>query len=77
MPDTPETPDKIMRRSQMPDTFRENEFKGKPTVSILTRVGRDGEEYWFSFGLSKAKAILEHVGEIENWVIEQEEAHRR
>jgi len=58
----------------MPDTFKEGLYNGKPTFSVLTGINsKTGEEYWFSFGLQKAKAILEHVDEIENWVIKQEE----
>lgn len=58
----------------MPDTFKESSYNGKPTLSLLTGINsKTGEEYWFSFGLAKAKAILEHIGEIENWVIKQEE----
>lgn len=58
----------------MPDTFTESSYNGNPTIKILTGINsKTGEEYWFSFGLAKAKAILEHIGEIENWVIKQEE----
>lgn len=58
----------------MPDTCKESSYNGNPTLSLLTGINsKSGEEYWFSFGLSKAKAILDHVGEIENWVIKQEE----
>ena len=61
----------------MPDTFKEEMFKGAPVVKILTGINpKTDEEYWFSFGLKKAKAILEHVGEIENWIIKQEEKGR-
>jgi hypothetical protein len=58
----------------MPNTFKTGEFKGTPTCSVLTGINRKtGEEYWFTFGVTKAKAILEHVGEIENWLIDLEE----
>lgn len=58
----------------MPDTFTESSYNGAPIIKILTGINhKTGEEYWFSFGVAKAKAILEHIGEIENWVIKQEE----
>lgn len=28
----------------MPETVREGTYKGKPTIGVLTGVGRDGEE---------------------------------
>lgn len=58
----------------MPDTFEESSYNGKPVIKILTGINRrTDEEYWMTFGLAKAKAILEHVDEIENWVIQHEE----
>ena len=52
----------------MPNTFKTETYKGSPTCSILTGVGRGGEEYWFTFGVKKAQAILEHIDEIEEFV---------
>ncbi len=40
--------------------------------NILTGISRDGVEYWFSFGLTKAKAILEFIDAIRAWVDNQE-----
>jgi len=52
----------------MPDTFKEGEFKGQPTFSVLTGIGRDETEYWFSFGLKKAQAVLENIDALRRWV---------
>jgi hypothetical protein len=60
----------------MPNTFKVEDFKGKPTCSVLVSLGRGGEEYWFSFGYKKAKAILEHIEEIEDFCIQEEERGR-
>ncbi len=43
------------------------EYKGYPTITIP--VGEEGE---VSFGVRKARAILEHMDEIENFVIVEE-----
>jgi hypothetical protein len=43
------------------------EFKGKP-VLILKRS--EDERYPFSFGLSKAKLILDHIEDIKKFVEE-------
>lgn len=61
----------------MPNTFKIEEYKGAPTCSILTGVGRDGQEYWMSFGVKKAKLILEHIDEIEDFVKEAEHNAQR
>jgi hypothetical protein len=61
----------------MPNTFKIEEYKGSPTCAILAGVGRDGSEYWFSFGLKKAKLILEHIDEIEDFVKEAEHNQQR
>ena len=61
----------------MPNTFKTGEFKGRPTCSILTGLGRDGTEYWTTFGVAKAKVILEHMDEIQEWVNEQENEKQR
>lgn len=42
-------------------------YEGRPTISIP--VGREG---WFTFGIQKAKAILEYVDDIEKFVILKE-----
>ena len=47
--------------------IEKTEFKGKPVI-ILKRNEED--KYPFSFGLSKAKLILEHVEEIKKFVEE-------
>lgn len=41
------------------------EFKGNP-VLVLRRS--DDDKYPFSFGLTKAKMILEHLDDIKNFV---------
>ena len=44
---------------------RESEFKGNPTIVLAN--GPD-DKYPFSFGLKKAKLILEHVEDIKKFV---------
>lgn len=44
-----------------------SEFKGKPTLVIRRN---DDDKYPFSFGLSKAKLILENLDEIKKFVEE-------
>jgi len=56
----------------MPDTVKEGTYQGKPTISVLTGIGRDGKEYWFSFGLKKAQAILENIDALRAWVDKHE-----
>lgn len=46
-----------------------SEFKGKP-VLVLKR--NENERYPFSFGLSKARLILENIDEIKKFVEENE-----
>ena len=46
-----------------------SEYKGKPTIGLPT--DKEGK-YYFTFGLNKAKLILEHIDEIEKFVIAQE-----
>ena len=45
------------------------EFKGKP---VLTIKRDENDQYPFSFGLSKARLILENLEEIKKFVQEQE-----
>jgi len=51
--------------------IEKTEFKGKPVI-ILKRNEED--KYPFSFGLSKAKLILENVDEIKKFVEENSQA---
>ena len=44
------------------------EYKDHPILSIPTNVGDDGFGFPFSFGLNKAKAILENREAIERFV---------
>ena len=46
------------------------DFKGNPTIKIF--INND-PNYYFSFGLGKAKAILEYLDEIKNFVKENED----
>ena len=52
----------------MPETWREGEYKGNPTIEVLLYITRDGDEKWFSFGLNKAKAILNNQQAIKDFV---------
>jgi len=47
---------------------REEEYKGKPVLVLPLPPGRDGREYDFSFGVQKARAILEYIEEIRDFV---------
>lgn len=49
--------------------FEKGEYKGKPII-ILKRNTED--RFPFSFGISKAKLILEHIDEIKKFVDESE-----
>jgi hypothetical protein len=60
----------------MPETFKESTFKGNPTFSVLTGINKTTEEeYWFSFGIKKAQAILENIDALRKWVDRQENPH--
>ncbi len=60
------------KEKNMPDTVKEGEFKGKPTISVLTGVGRDGTEYWMTMGLAKAKAVDENIDRIRMFIDKHE-----
>lgn len=47
---------------------KEGEYNGRPVLILPLPPGRDGREYDFSFGLAKAKAILEYLEEIKDFV---------
>lgn len=60
----------------MSETYKESEYKGAPTFSVLTGINKTtGEEYWFSFGLKKAQALLENIDAIRKWVDKKEYPH--
>ena len=46
-----------------------SEYKGRPVLKLKKD---DKDEYGFSFGLTKAKLILENIKEIEKFVQENE-----
>lgn len=48
------------------------EYKGSPTITLPLGKGRDGKEFDFSFGLKKAKAIIEHYEAIREFVLAHE-----
>lgn len=44
--------------------------------NVLTGINRQtNEEYWFSFGLKKAQAVLENIDVLRKWVEKQEYPH--
>jgi hypothetical protein len=51
--------------------FERSEFKGKPML-VLKRS--EDEKFPFSFGLTKAKMILESVEEIKKFVADNDKA---
>ena len=60
------------REDIMPETYKTGEYKGSPTFSVLTGVSQKGEEYWFTFGVKKAQAILENIDALRAWVDKHE-----
>lgn len=57
----------------MPDIVKEGTYQGKPTISILTGINsKTNEEYWFTFGLAKAKAIDENIDRIRMFIDKHE-----
>lgn len=49
--------------------FKIGEYRGNPTFSLLTGIGqKDGKEYWMTFGVRKAKAIMEAKEEIAKFI---------
>ena len=48
-----------------------SEFKGKPTLVIRRN---EDDKYPFSFGLTKAKLILENLDEIKKFVADNNQA---
>jgi len=47
--------------------IEKTEFKGKP---VITLKRNEEDPYPFSFGISKAKLIMEHIEEIKKFVEE-------
>jgi len=45
------------------------EFKGNPVISLKRD---DDDKYGLTFGITKAKLILEHIDDINNFVSEAE-----
>ena len=61
------------KENKVPDTFKEGTFKGQATFSVLTGINKQTEEeYWFTFGLKKAQAVLENIDRLRKWVDDQE-----
>lgn len=56
----------------MLETYKTGEYKGSPTFSVLTGVSKQGEEWWFTFGVKKAQAILENIDALRQWVDKNE-----
>ena len=59
----------------MPDTVKEGTYEGKPTISILTGVARDGREFWMTMGLAKAKAVDENIDRIRMFIDKHHKGH--
>jgi hypothetical protein len=60
----------------MTETVKEGDFKGKPTISILTGTGRDGTEYWMTMGVAKAKAVDENIDRIRMFIDKYEKGKK-
>ena len=41
----------------MPEPVREGTYKGKPTIGVLTGVGRDGTEFWKDYLSGNVKLV--------------------
>ena len=50
-------------------TAERSEFKGRPMLVLKTG---DEDKYPFSFGLSKAKKIIDHIEDIKRFVAEND-----
>lgn len=50
------------------------EFKGSPTITIFINKN---ENYRFSFGLGKARTILDYLDEIKKFVDDHEKAKEK
>lgn len=55
----------------MPDTFQEDTFKGHDVCKIYLGEFR-GEEKFLTLGVKKAKAILENLDRLRQWVDKHE-----
>jgi hypothetical protein len=55
-------------------TAERSEFKGKPTL-VLKRS--EDEKFPFTFGLSKAKMILDHLEDIKKFVEENDKTPQK
>lgn len=51
---------------------RVEEYKGTPILVIPMGRAKDGKEYTFAFGLKKARAILEYLEDIRDFVRSEE-----
>ena len=52
---------------------KQSEYKGKPTLSLpIGENSKTGEVFYFTFGLVKAKKIIEHMSDIEDFIIQHE-----
>ena len=60
----------------MPDTVKEGTYEGKPTISILTGVARDGREFWMTMGLAKAKAVDENIDRVRMFIDKHEKGKK-
>ncbi len=49
--------------------IKKGEYQGKPVISLLRK---EDDKFPFTFGLSKAKMILENIEEIKAFVAENE-----
>jgi hypothetical protein len=57
----------------MKGQVKQSEYKGKPTLSLpVGENSKTGEVFYFTFGLTKAKAIIEHMDSIEDFIIQHE-----
>jgi hypothetical protein len=52
--------------------FGEGEFKGRAVITIKRN---DDDKYPFTFGLAKAKLIVDHFEEIREWVAKKDPAY--
>jgi hypothetical protein len=48
------------------------EYKNSPTIGIPIAENKDGEVFYMSMGVKKAKKVLEYIDDIERFVIANE-----
>ena len=60
-------------KRELPTKVVIGDFKGNPIFSVFEFDGEEQAAYpLVSFGIKKAKALLEHLDEMKEWITQQE-----